>query len=280
MKRSESMLVYGVTAILLVIVGVAVIFGDGPAVQGNETSSNIEDFLKPDPTKPGGGSESTGGFAIDDDQSSAQDPAQDPTENLSTDTGGAPGGPAVDEGGDVIPSDIQPLEVMLADLGPSVVIEAYDSNRFRRVRVEAGMSFEEICSRFAPGYELNDVHILNEGIDPANLEIGSELLLPYVPDEKLIEAYKLSLAGQASGRRGSSGRSSSNGGLVPPASSSSPASGTGGSHLVTEGDSLWAIAKSVVGARRATAYAEEIRIANGLPSNKIIPGKTLVLPAH
>ncbi|WP_397443538.1 LysM peptidoglycan-binding domain-containing protein [Planococcus sp. 107-1] len=57
---------------------------------------------------------------------------------------------------------------------------------------------------------------------------------------------------------------------TPPASSKS--------HTVQAGETLYRIAVNTYGAAGASAGVEKIKQANGLPSNEISVGQTLVLP--
>ncbi|MEO0480663.1 MAG: LysM peptidoglycan-binding domain-containing protein [Planctomycetota bacterium] len=260
MKRSESMLVYGVTAILLVIVGVAVIFGENGQVNSQEPQQDeLVDFF-------------------DDPQSGGSGEFIDPTQDSQGEQQ-APDGEGVEgEGGEseVVEPAPEPVIVItqVMNYAPNRVIQTWDGQYYRQVDVTAGHSFEDLCVVYAPGHDPDEIHLLNESVDRDNVLPGTSLLMPFVEEETILaSAQERRSVGPASRRS-----SRDQGGVVDPGPiDNSTARST---HTVQPGDSLWAIAKGIVGANSAEAYAEQIRQANNLPSNTIRPGMTLTLPPH
>ena len=290
MKQSESMLVYGVTAILVVIVGFAVLFGDeseGKEPQTPEVPSLFGDE-NGDGTEPLANRENPG-FGVGEER----------PPSLGGDEPGDPMNPVVT----VVPT--------IAELGQTTVINTtFDGRKNREVLIQQGDTFASLVKLWAPGHTIEDVLTLNETLDPSQpLPANTTLLLPHVEDRVILDRHMARLEVEERpdergrrGRRGPGGgtqqaanvqgrgtlrtgaqapgnESPTNRGAPTETTSTGPRRGT--TYTIQDGDSLWKIAAGIDRADRGMgieAYIAKIKQANGMSTDTIREGKTLRLP--
>lgn len=261
MRRNETILVYGVTGLLFVILFVAVVFGNEgqaaplqreegiPTAQATpkeeDKAQRLEDLLNldpvgdleedPVPTEPeadlGAVSEGEEGSAAEESEQDEPAPAPE-TETLPS-------------------SEPDP---MVADASGRI-----GNGMFREVTVEKGQSFSLLVLHHTGSLDnMDTVRALNEDLDPERLEPGRKILLPFVEEEKLAELRKERLAEAA---------------IEKPAT---------GDQLyeVRDGDSLWKIAVQATGDRRqAPNFINEVmRLNPDLVPEKLRVGQKIVLP--
>lgn len=297
MKRSESILMVGVTAVLAVVLGVSIVFG-GPADAGeSDPGANPAAGGGTDPLSgplsrkgPGGAKGSKSGEAVD------------PLDLFNELVGGAPssegGGIEVPDGsaeGDPASGEESETELVaiplrtVSTLGPNRVDEVGSGRRYRVVTVVRGDTVSELIERWCPGTDPMEVAALNETRDlERSLKVGQEVYMPWVDDELLLAAHEQrQLRGTTPRAVPATGPAS-----VPttvPASGSTGAGRTvgdaslggrtsrerpgvvnlpvaGGSvaedYTVGDGESLWKIAEKRVGASQAKAYIDRILAIN------------------
>ncbi len=304
MKRSETLLVYGVTGILVVILGIAVVFGNDPvalASSGQETqaSGDLEQLLDPALFDSEGLDAEGAGLAeavearlpLDAEEASASG-IDDPFGLESGQLGPVSG---ASKGSDyVLAPDGSPLQMALnmkpaptvdSLFGRSSIKQVGRATRYRVIEVAAGDSFSTLVERWCGSAKLymDDAVALNEQIDINRLPVGSEVWLPYVEDAELIEAYQERIA---------SGRSASDfDDYFRPASQSQAAAASRGirrssaesgtEYVVQPGESLWVIAVRKVSARQAKSYIEEILGLNPkiTDPSRVRSGMKIMLPA-
>ncbi len=293
MKRSETVLVYGVTALLLVILGIAVIFGNepvgpGPEVQlagslpGSAATTNglgpSGDILDQLADKPEDGTDPSGAASPGGEGSGAGElGASDPSAAGAAGTGPAAGWEeAAGQPG-------VPLRTVHAVLGASEVVDQFGTNQYRVVEVRSGQTFSELVQNWCGDLrQLDLARALNEDVDLDRLQQGQKLWLPLVADEVLLQAWTDRL--EARRERLTDGRDLRRPAAAGTAPGVTPPVATGAAqrdHVVKSGESLWTIAVREVGARRAKAYIDEIVALNNLsdPDRLKVDAK-LALPAH
>ena len=202
MKRNETILVYSVTGLLVVILGVAIAFGDGGVRAGTsgdlKTLAELEDAVPADgvglpvgamPTDGatlakgalgkgalGKGALGKGALGKGDGADTVPPvlPVLDPGAEAALNVGTAP--PAV--------TDAATRALVL--LGESSRDRAY-----RVVSVRHGDTFSQIVQRWCGSLDQMDVAAsLNEEFDLGRLEPGTRLYLPWVEDEVLLTALE------------------------------------------------------------------------------------------
>lgn len=285
MKRSESVLVYGVTGLLVVILVIAVAFGGGGSTSVDRVASGPE-------AAPPGLTELADLTDLIDPE--LVDPsATDATESVPP-VPEQPFGPAN------VPLRVRDVHTVL---GPHEVVEQFGAS-YRVVTVRQGDTLSQLVARWCGGTaDLDVVRALNEGLEPERLRVGSTLWLPYVDDAELLAAFD-------SRRRGTeSAWPAETGGGEPAATvreaSSAPApavavdgvstaarnalrtpavavdSSAARTHVMREGESLWKLAVREVGANRARAYIDAIVELNRLPDPDRVRANTkLLLPSR
>ena len=259
MKRSESALVYAVTGVLVVIVLVAVLFGGGPPATGDQSGEVADDSEFVDLTDRVA---EQGGDPVS---------AEPDLENEM--------GVGEEEHGEVLAPLHRPAPDLRAVLGDFEVSERPDGAQFRLVVVQSGDSFSGLVERWTGSLERStEVEAMNETVVPDRLRSGQVLVMPWVDDEELLDAYldraERRLAGGAGGGSTSGTAASS----APSPSVGSLATAT--TYTVQPGDSLWRIAERRVGPGRASAYIESILAANPTigDASKVRHGVTIQLP--
>jgi phage tail protein X len=278
MKRSESVLVYAVTAVLAVILVVAVVFGNEAEVRadaddvavGQDLGARLDDFVGGGPTAQGksaeGGDRPDGRLVGE----TADPPAP------------GPDGPTVVDGPAQYPGTAGPLRrdaslVPLAELlGEFELERQFDGSYYRLYRVVRGDTFSALVERWTGGLEnLGLVRALNEEIDPDALKEGQLLRFPLVDDAELRAAHAARQAPRSDRRAP----------FVAPAPAPAPgrAAGTavlGADYEIQRGESLWSIAEKQVGVRQAEAYVRAILAANPRiqDASRVRAGDRITLP--
>jgi len=265
--RNESFLVYGATALLVVIVVVAVVFGEGESQPVNaqmrsgevaqvQGADDLERLLNLDPIGPLG--PESGDAAIVDDDATPKDGADGSEEGMEETDESPQTDPdaAIGNGGvplttlDGIPPDVRPSVELIGS-------ERVDGG-YRRVTVRAGDSLSQLVSRWCGSQDyLPLAEALNEDIDHQHLEPGSQILLPWVSDEIVRAAQR-----------------------EREVSSTRVSQAEGKHYTIRGGDSLWRIARAATGSdRQAANYVKEILDVNpGIVPEKLREGQKIVLP--
>ena len=247
MKRSESVLVYGVTGVLAVILAIAIIFGgETPQQDPNADKLAIGNSASEDDDIPfldeNALTDADREFQLlmDDDE------ITEPGDLASSDAGG-------DDSIDEPATNLAPVVPLhrTVQLGPSRIEENPASGaRWRFVRVQPGDSIGLMIQRWCPGTELEFVAAMNEDLDLKRLRPNVEVCFPWVDDDILVEAQK---------RREATPVPATVERTTP---SAVPAVATGKTYTLKEGDSLWLVAKREVGANKADAYVRAILASN------------------
>ncbi len=256
MKRSESVLVYGVTGVLAVILAIAIVFGGDPA-EGNTdlsvagltpegggtldlTDDDVETPPTTTPTSDDLLNELLGtGAGIEDENEPLESEADSETESAPVSV------PTV------------PLSRTVATLGTSRTEENPASGeRFRFVNAQPGDSIALLIQRWCPGTERMDIEALNETKNLDRLRIGDEICVPWVDDETLLEAHEARQAMRTADAGGATFEPSSGSGATP-------VSTTGArEYVIKDGESLWVIATREVGANKAQQFIDDVVALN------------------
>lgn len=294
MKRSESVLVYAVTAVLAVILVVAVVFGHedpvragSPGAGGGASATDIAQLLDVD------------GFGDADKPAQGEVPAiggagsQGPS---AAAPGTFPG-----DGGEPAPDDVQqfavpagPLRAAAGSGGVAAILGAFELERswngelFRVYEVQRGETFSELVQRWTGSLDaVADVQALNEDVDLERLKVGQVLRFPFVDEAELLLARE---ARRAAAKPVAPGPAPTPAGRAPaptPAGAVDPsvpagvAATVGSSYTIQKGDSLWSIAERQVGPGKAEAYVRAILTANPRikDAGRIRAGDRIELPA-
>ncbi|MBI5851916.1 MAG: LysM peptidoglycan-binding domain-containing protein [Planctomycetes bacterium] len=302
MQRSESILVWAVSAIVVVIVLVAVVFGrndelgTGPQAVDPKLASMV----------PGGQTPAVKAGVSDDVLNLLRDPGVSVPGDQPDPAGGAGAAP-VDANG---VADANAADAALREripelrtlLGEFRLEGQVGGERYRVVTVRSGDTFGTLVQRWAGSLARGDeVRALNESLVPERLRSGDEIWFPWVEDVDLIEAAKARGEGVAraavakenapvnppavpSGGApfavvpADAGASPS----APLASGSAPAAKpeSGDWRTVKSGESLWRIASDAVGPRRAQEYIDQILKLNPTlrDPGQVRAGDRLLLP--
>jgi len=261
-KRNEKILVYAVTGFLAVVLGIAIVFGNKElpkTERGSVDAKTLSDLFN-DPQLPG----ETGGEGADGDGTSAED-------------GGEEGDPIDKVALNVRPPEPEqpaPAEQVEMLLGPSSRIRDY-----REVEVRRGDSLSEIVERWCGTASLvEEVRLLNEGVDVNRLRPGQKVLVPWGDDEELLAARTRRIEDDLTG--GVSARPS---GAAPSSAGTAPAmADRGGRYVVQGGDSAWKIALKFVPQNEAPKFIQELRRLNPQVDDidRLRKGQELRVPAR
>ena len=270
MKRSESVLIYGVTGVLAVILAVAVIFGE-PDPRTTKQGDGDQLAVNPAGPPPADGSvpstseldsdeflqELLSSNVVNEEPSEVADPA--PTSEPSVEDASA----AVKSIGAMVPLRT------VADLGRHrTVRNPASGDRFRFVTVQRGDTLSDLIQRWCPGADPAEIAALNETLDLDRLRYDTELCLPWIDDAALLDAL-------AQRELAAKDRSS-----APAATEASLGRGTT-EYTVAEGESLWVIAERHVGARKAQEFIDAVLELNSSieDAGRIRSGQKLLIPA-
>ncbi len=239
MKRNEKILVYAVTGFLMVILGVAVLFGNKDRTPRPDRADNtagrgavsLQDLLRERiegtarQTEEEGGSGEGGEAGTDDPEAEGGKPAEDPAE-----VGEVP----------LVAQPPSPAEQVAALFGPS-----RRERDFRYVTVQQGDTFRGLVQKWCGSVQeyVGAAERLNETVESRPLTPGQELVLPWVEAEVLLEAWDARKQGQ-------------------PVEIETPKGEEVRLYTVQQGDSIWAIAVREVGTNKAPGYIEKIKALN------------------
>jgi nucleoid-associated protein YgaU len=276
MKRNESILVYGVTGLLVLILFVAVLFGnergdalasqsgDGASEPGEASDPALElaDLVNADPVAALREAEA---------KAAAEAAAAEPVQ------GEPDSSPALAAAG----PEPQPAEDGITELAPRV-------GDYREVTVQRGDTFSLLVQRWCGSLDhLPVVQALNEDVQLDRLRPGRKLLLPWV-DEQILDqaARERALAGHrpdldAAAPEPMVGAAAAELPTAEPAVAPAavPAEQR---YELQKGDSLWKIAVRVTGNQgKAPEFIQRILAANpGLEPERLRVGQSIVLPAR
>lgn len=295
MKRNETILVYSVTGLLVVILGVAIAFGDG-GVQastsgglktgGLKTLAELQD-AGPASADGGGALEGAGaGRAMPTDGPAPTNGGTSPSVGDGSVT---PVLPVVDPGAEAA-LNVGAAPPAATDAATRALVLLGESSRdraYRVVSVRHGDTFSQIVQRWCGSLDQMDVAAsLNEEFDLGRLEPGTRLYLPWVDDEVLLTALERRKtgavpAGNATPGRVPAGQGSTGQGSTGQGSTRNASLGGGEEYKVKSGDMLWNIAVARVGASKANKFIEAVRDLNPdlrADPNRLVAGKTILLP--
>lgn len=271
MKQKETVLVYGVTAVLLVILGIAIAFGNGGDARAREDlrstgesmqQAKLGDWLAIEPARPPQG-----------EPASPQEVKKgDPSVAAKAGTEGSEAA-AADDGAVALAhrAQVEERESILAGLGVSRRVRNY-----RVVTVRAGDNLESLVRRWCVKTDpyLGITRALNEDVDLEHLRPGQEIWLPWVDDEEVVAAHIE--RSRAAAR--------------PPEPADAPArSGPAAAdhassreYVVKEGESLWKIAVRLTGGvRHAPQWIDRVRALNpDLDPDRIRAGQRIRIPGR
>lgn len=284
MKRNETLLMYGVTGLLGVILLIAVVFGNG---NGGSTPGGATAGLDAARRTAAG-------------EASQKLPGQDIEELLGINSGGGKGesksGPVAQPGGEATSPAAPPPPAL-----PAWLVATTREANYRIVPVNQGDTLSGLLQRYCLDTSdgmVDRVRYLNESIPDLNrLVLGTRLVLPYVEDEKLLDAARAreeaarqptSLAGEP-GRNPAGNPAGNPDGLRPkPAPSGNGTAANPGTpgpavanaaYVVKKGETLWKIAETRVGRRNAPRYIEAILGANpDLDPDRVRENQKIMLP--
>lgn len=253
MKRNEKILVYAVTGFLMVILGVAILFGnkersarpDRTEETAGRGAVSLQDLLRErieGGRKPASGEEGSElpGDSPGKTGSEARDrPGADEQVGQSSETGGEAGGKDV-SGVPLVAQPQTPVEQVSARFGPS-----RRERDFRIVTVQSGDSFRALVQKWCGSVAeyVEAAERLNETVASRPLKPGQELVLPWVDEEVLLEAWQARSQGE-------------------PVAVETPAGEDVRLYTVQKGDSIWGIAAREVEARSVPAYIEKVKSLN------------------
>lgn len=263
MKRNEKILVYAVTGFLAVVLGIAVLFGEDklPRADREATAGTFDEILK-DPSVLG----------------SAQDPGDEEGEQGAGEKVEPPGSdpdtdPAAGSGEEAAP--VSPTELNTVVITPAAQVrvllgESQHVGNYRQVVVRSGDSPGLIAQRWCGSAQLiEELRLLNEGVDLTALRPGQMLFVPWVEDEKLLALHEERLANPKPAVAVRDGTAAPR-----------PASTSG--YKLKEGESLWTIAVGRVGKAKAPAYVEEVKALNPQIQDwwRVRAGTPIALPSR
>jgi nucleoid-associated protein YgaU len=266
MKRNETVLVYAVTGLLLVILLVAVIFGEQ-----NPAQAETEKKTRPAVASLPGVAPAEAPVRAP----SAAKPSEEPGANLAEEPSGEPSGepseePSEETGEGEKPAD-EGTEGADAKSGEPVVLKSTvtedlagvlgTSSRmgeYRVVKARRGDTLALVAARWcADATQLSTVEVLNESLVEADLESGQEVVVPWVDAETLL------LAAKARAKKSS---------VVEHAK--------GQLYTIKKGDSLWDLAKVRVAKNKIPAWLGRFKVLNPdiIDLSVLIAGQKVRLP--
>ena len=297
MKRNESILVYSVTGLLVVILAVAILFGNENNARAHESGKGFDDLesLSASADKGAG----VGAADKPADGKGAAPEADDELVTPPTKAGGAnppppeaagaksevpagAGQPAPEAAGaakadaEKPPAPLVAVPLVTPGIKPAADTESAtqalvllgDSKRdgqYRIVTVRRGDTFSELVQRWCGSLEsLPLAESLNEEANLGNLKEGTKLCMPWVEDATLVAAHHARRTKVESETK-----------------VLSEARASGRTHTIKAGDKLWNIAVAQVGQKDAAKYIERIKALNSellAHPDRLVVGKTILLP--
>ncbi|HLU40272.1 MAG TPA: LysM peptidoglycan-binding domain-containing protein [Planctomycetota bacterium] len=281
MKRNESILVYSVTGLLVVILAVAILFGNEPGVQaqtrtsvraledlaGVATATEEEAARAVSTTTPEGVAPPVAPL----DEGIIPEPVTVPEPDPAARTPRVV--PLVADGGQPTAPDDEPVSPPASapqqpDPATQVLVLLGDSVRdgdYRIVTVRRNDTFSELVQRWCGSLDALEIaESLNEELNLQRLEEGTKVCLPWVDDAELLAAH---LARKQRQEKESK--------VIQQARSK------GRQYTVKPGDKLWNIAVRAVGPKNAAKYIEQVKALNPellADPSKLVAGKTIYLP--
>jgi UDP-N-acetylmuramoylalanine--D-glutamate ligase len=259
MKRNESILVYGVTGLLMVILFVAVVFGD-------EARPETPASLEPPVTV------ATNPELLDPIKTIEEALNLRPAAELPVD----PPAAAPEAAPETAPEQSAPPGEAAppAAAVPATPTGVRRVGDYREVTVRPGDTFSLIVQRWTGSLDkMPLVEALNEDVDKNRLEPGRTLLLPWVDDAQLIaraEERPLRMQSSTESRR-------------PTTPAPAPESAPGGSeksYVIKAGDSLWRIAQQATTSKGEAAeyVARLLELNPGLEPERLRVGQKIKVP--
>ena len=250
MKRSESVLVYGVTGVFGVILAIAIIWGGQPTESGGGEIPGVKtagaefgDLVDDENDRSARLDELLGlGSAPDVSNDTPKDSTVPKAEPETTVPFGVPLSAVHDTTKD-----------QNSELDGSRIEETLSGRKYRHVPVLAGDSIGLIVQRWCPVSDLSAVAALNETRDLAKLRIGDEICVPFVDSASLAVARRARLAAAAD-----EAVVSKSAGTSRPVTSSAKSR----EYTVKDGESLWVIAERVVGENKAMSFINDVLALN------------------
>ena len=274
MKRNESILVYGVTGLLLLILLVAVVFGnEGDALAG---PTGDEDGLE---NEIAGLVESEDG-AVDLAELMNLDPASALTEGEEGDVGAPVAGePETAEEIELAQAEAQAEAEAALARERALAGEAMRRGDYREVTVRRGDTVSLLVQRWCGSLdEMPTVEALNEDIDRDRLRPGRVLLMPWVDQAVLDLAAKERRL--AENRRAAAEDEDAGTGATDAATGEQVPASSDHLYELKPGDSLWKIAVQMTGSqKRAPGYIREVMELNpDLRPQSLQVGQKVKLP--
>ncbi|MHC4077704.1 MAG: LysM peptidoglycan-binding domain-containing protein [Planctomycetota bacterium] len=258
MRRNETVLVYAVTGLLIVILGIAVIFGEESARasksgesakvdgerrdgQGLLEETNAEDLgMTPAAKVPAGEEEKppAGEPTVDPTVKPTVDPAVDPAVKTSDAVAGDLKQPITSDVTEDDPGGPVPLVTpTVHDRVIRVLGTSKRDGQYRIVTARQDDRLSTLVERWCGGLDaLPTVEALNEDLKAGKpIPGGRQVLVPWTDDEVLLEALKERRQKAAEIERKQ-----------------------GELYTLKRGESLWKIAVNKVGSRKAPAYIQAI----------------------
>ena len=276
MKQNEKILVYAVTGFLAVILGVAILFGKDSTRRLPDVRTDVGEAPSLESLL---------------DRKAAEQPKVEPVvEQPKTE---APSQPLV---ANVQLAPPTPAAIVTEKLGLSRM-----ENGYRVVRANRGDTLGDLVRKWCGSLDqLPDAQGLNETLQ--TLQVGKDVVLPWVDDEVILAAYDKRMAASApqialapvttpvvSGAGVAEASASKGAAATEGVPAPAPAAVTNGGTPVATGartykivakDSLWKIAEREVGKGKAYAYVEKILDANpNLDAERLREGQSITLPA-
>ena len=244
MKRNETVLVYAVTGLLLVILLVAVIFGEqNPARAETEKKTRPAVASLPG-VAPAEAPARTPGAAKPSEEPGAnlaEKPSEKPSEKPTEETGeGEKPADEGTEGADAKSGEPVVLKSTVTEELAGVLGTSSRMGEYRVVKARRGDTLALVVARWcADATQLSTVEVLNESLVEADLESGQEVVVPWVDAETLL------LAAKARAKKSA---------VVEHAK--------GQLYTIEKGDSLWDLAKVRVAKNKIPAWLGRFKVLN------------------
>jgi len=310
MKQNEKLLVYAVTGFLMVILGVAILFGKDttrhvPATPNKTAvaSPSLEDILRQQgmlPAEPKPGANPAEAGKANSGKPDAGKPDAGKPDAGKGDGKGVPAdasGPSATQGTPQ-PADLTRLAVQQplssnVQLPPTPADEvltllgaSHHEHNCRIVRVRSGDTLGSVVQRWcgSVGDNLELTKGLNEEL--TTLKAGQEVVVPWVDDQVVLAAWRERNPSVPAVNPGTGAPASAPADLLAAAvHADAPAVKSavvpGRLHKIAKGDSLWAIAEKEVGRKGAVKFIAQVKELNPQIEdfNHLKIGVELKLPA-